>query len=724
MTGSYQPWIVALSVIVAMSVSYAALNLSAQVARSKGVVANAWLTGGAITMGVGTWSMHFIGMMALKLPVPLAYDVGITLLSLLLAIAASAYALSITSARQISTVQLMTSAAVLGAGICGMHYVGMSSITMVPGIEYATMPLLLSIVIAVAASFVALWLFVSLRHGRNWRMQVARVAAAVVMGLAISGMHYVGMAATIFAPGAYCVGGVKLEQGWLALTVAIVALGLIGIASVLLLIDIHMRSRARAHAAQLERANEQLQHAASHDGLTGLPNRSLLTDRLQQAIAHAQRSGTSFAAVIIDLDRFKSVNDSLGHLAGDELLREMASRLSTLLRSSDTLARMGGDEFVLLLRDMHARADIERVLAKVQAEITRPLVVAAVELQITSSVGVAIFPQDARDGPTLLKHADAAMYQAKNAGRNAFEFYVEGMASFARERLELESGLRRALDRGEFVVHYQPKVDTQTGRINGAEALIRWMHPTRGMVPPGDFIPLAEETGMILPIGEWVLREACRQLRRWHDAGFGRLRMSVNLSAEQFQQGNLVSMVKSALKDAGIDPTYLILELTESSVMRDAERSVRILTQLAALGVRISVDDFGTGYSSLSYLRRLPLHKLKIDRSFIRDIETSRDDAQIVRAIVSMAHSLKLEVTAEGVENEAQYAFIRELGCEQYQGFLCSAPVPPEDFVETLRSTLSPTQKLKVLGSAAVTKLLGSTGAHPIWTEGASDTSG
>ncbi|MET0291114.1 MAG: EAL domain-containing protein [Steroidobacteraceae bacterium] len=715
MTGFYHSWIVALSVLVAMSVSYAALNLSAQVARSSGIAARLWLGGGAMTMGIGIWSMHFIGMMALRMPVPLAYDIVITLLSLGLAIAASAFALSITASKHISTSRLLQSAVMLGAGISSMHYVGMSSITIHPGLEYDALLLPVSILVAIAASFAALWLFVRLRHGRDWRMQVARIAAAVIMGFAISGMHYIGMAATIFAPGSFCVGGIQLDQGWLALTVAIIALGLIGITSVLLLIDLHMRSRARRHAVQLEQANEQLKHAASHDGLTGLPNRNLLNDRLQHAIALASRNRSQFATVVIDLDRFKSVNDSLGHQAGDELLREIAQRLSPLLRATDTLARMGGDEFVLLLNDAHVRSDVDNVLHKVQREIGRPMLVAGVELQISSSLGVAMFPADGREGATLLKHADAAMYHAKNGGRNRCEFFVEGMATFARARLELESGLRKALANGEFVLHYQPKVETQTGRIDSAEALIRWEHPTRGIIPPAEFIPIAEENGMILQIGEWVLREACQQLRRWHDAGFGRLRISVNLSAEQFQQANLLAIVKSAIEAAGIEPGWLEIELTESSVMRDAERSVHVLRQLAEYGVRISVDDFGTGYSSLSYLRRLPLHKLKIDRSFIRDVETSRDDAQIIRAIVSLAHSLKLQVTAEGVENDAQYNFIRSLGCEEYQGFLCSEPVSADNFIETLRASMTPTQRLRALGTAAVSRLLAATGNQPVW---------
>jgi diguanylate cyclase (GGDEF)-like protein len=391
--------------------------------------------------------------------------------------------------------------------------------------------------------------------------------------------------------------------------------------------------------------------------------------------------------VAFDLDRFKAVNDSLGHAAGDELLRQITTRITGALRSSDTLARMGGDEFVALLPGVSTRAEAQNVLGKVQTAVAEVMKLSDIEVCVTSSIGVAFFPQDAREPVTLLKHADAAMYHAKNQSRDNLQFYAEGMGAVDRERLELENDLRRAITNGELAVHYQPKVEVASGRIRGAEALLRWNHPVRGLVPPSVFIPIAEDTGLIQPIGEWVLREACRQLRRWHDDGFTHLHMAVNLSAEQFCQEDLVRRVKDAVHDAGIHPHCLELELTETAVMRDTERSVRLLDEIVALGVRISVDDFGTGYSSLSYLRRLPLHTLKIDRSFIRDIEYSHENAEIIRAIVSLAHSLRLQVTAEGVETNAQHAFIRSLGCEQYQGYLCSTPLPADAFLLTLQKS-------------------------------------
>jgi len=685
MVGVYNPWLVLLSIAVAVFVSHTALNLSSRVARSAyKPTARLWLVGGAVSMGCGIWSMHFVGMLALSLPIALSYNISTTLASLAIAILLSGFALTIASRPQISMKRLAVGAVVMGLGICSMHYSGMSAIEILPVITYEPSLLLASGLIAIAASFAALWLFFRLRKGQSTQMRLARLAAAVVMGLAISGMHYTGMAASRFAAGSYCTTGASANNNWLAITIAVIALAILTITTILLLYDAHLDSKTRKHNEQLREANIQLQHVATHDALTGLPNRLLLADRMEQAIAQAERHRTRFAVMVVDLDRFKSINDSLGHLAGDAMLKEVARRLAVVLRKADTLARLGGDEFVLILNEIPRAQDVESTATRVLADIGTPVKLDDLELHTSTSIGISIYPDDGADAETLLQHADAAMYHAKKSGRNTYQFFAPAMNAFARERLQLENGLRRALSRREFVVHYQPKVDVRSGGIDSAEALVRWRHPTRGLTMPMDFIPLAEETGLIIPIGEWVLREACRQAFAWQAAGLRPLRVAVNLSAQQFKQKNLVDVVCAALTGARLEPHYLELELTESAVMDDPERSIDILRRLSELGVRISVDDFGTGYSSLSYLRRLPLDKLKIDSAFIREVATSRDDAAIVRAIVSLAHNLHLKVIAEGVETPDQLTFLRDLGCDQYQGYHYSAPVPNNVFVAML----------------------------------------
>jgi diguanylate cyclase len=685
--GSYNPWLVTLSFVVAVCVSYTALNLASRVATAQRRYVRMWLAGGALAMGVGIWSMHFIGMLAFTLPIPLSYDIGKTLISLIVAMLVSGFALSIASQKQSGLDRLAGAALLMGLGIAAMHYSGMGAIRIVPFITYEPKLLILSIVIAIVASFAALWLFFRLRGGASWRILMQRMVASLVMGAAISGMHYTGMFASQFAPDSYCIGAAtSASTGWLALLIGSFALGVLLITMILLMYDAHMESRSRAHADALEDANARLRHLATHDSLTELPNRLLLDDRLAQGISYAERRQGRIAVLVIDLDRFKMINDSLGHHGGDELLKEVANRLRGTLRKSDTLARTGGDEFVLIADEVNGQADVEIFAQRLLACFAKPFHILSVDIHTAPSIGISLYPNDGARAEELMVNADAAMYHSKKIGGNTYSFFTPSMNAFAQQRLKLENGLRRALGNGELELHYQPKVDVATGRISSTEALIRWRHPERGLIPPGDFIPLAEETGFILQIGEWVLREACRQARQWQVNGMAPVRVAINMSAQQFRQKNLESIVKSALESANLEPTYLEIELTESAVMHNAAESAAILEQLSRLGVHISIDDFGTGYSSLNYLRRFPLDKLKIDRTFIKDVVANPEDAAIVQAIISLAHSLRLKVIAEGVETEQQLEFLRSLGCDQYQGFFCSPAVMPEAFAEMMRA--------------------------------------
>jgi diguanylate cyclase (GGDEF)-like protein len=413
----------------------------------------------------------------------------------------------------------------------------------------------------------------------------------------------------------------------------------------------------------------------------------LLDDRLQQAMAHADRDMRSFALLVCDLDRFKLINDSLGHRAGDELLQEVARRLLTVVRAADTVARFGGDEFVLIATSIGDAEDAEALAARVMDVLHAPVRIAAIDIHTSPSIGIAMYPDDGVTMQALLAHADAAMYSAKQHGRGNFRRYAPGMDAGTEERVQLESDLHNAVTQNQFELYYQPKVDTRTGEVRSAEALIRWVHPTRGIVSPAEFIPLAEECGLIGTIGGWVIREACRQTRAWQLDGVPTLRVSVNLSASQFRDSGLVDSIRSALDDADLQPRYLEVELTESAVMSDPEKSIAILEQLSAMGVLVSVDDFGTGYSSMSYLRRFPIDKLKIDRVFIDEIVSRQEDASIVRAIVSLAHSLRLKVVAEGVETPAQLDFLKTAGCDEYQGYHFSRPLPAADFERLIRES-------------------------------------
>jgi diguanylate cyclase (GGDEF)-like protein/PAS domain S-box-containing protein len=429
----------------------------------------------------------------------------------------------------------------------------------------------------------------------------------------------------------------------------------------------------------------RIEFLAHHDPLTDLPNRLLLRDRLERAIAHGERTGTRVALLFIDLDRFKTVNDSLGHPVGDRLLREAAQRLRACVREMDTVSRQGGDEFLIVLTELKDGDAVTHVAENILAAMSVPFSLDGHEVAMSCSVGVAVYPEDGHDFDELLKKSDIAMYHAKEAGRNAFRYYTERMNIDALERLDLQNRLRRGLEQGEFILHFQPVVELASNRIVGAEALVRWNSPDGGLIMPGRFIAVAEESGLIVPLGDWVLREACLQLRRWHDAGHRDLFLAVNLSAIQFRRGSVYESVVQALQEAGADPASLELELTESILLQGAEHVLASVRQLKSLGVKLSIDDFGTGYSSLAYLKRFAVDKLKIDQSFVYDLPADADNAAIVGAVVQMAKSLNLQVLAEGVETEQAVEHLRSLDCDYVQGYHFGRPVPADEFAALIR---------------------------------------
>lgn len=687
--GSYSPALVLISLCVAILASYTALDLTGRIATAKGRAVYLWMCGGALAMGSGVWSMHFIGMLAFSLPIDLGYDLTLTLVSLLIAVLSSGFALWLINQPSLPLLQLACGALIMGTGISSMHYMGMAAMRMQPGIDYDPQLFGASLAIAVCASAAALWIAFRLRRQTPYVRQI-RGAAAVLMGIAIVGMHYTGMAAASFPGGSYCGAlGTGLKGDGLVYLVLITTLAVLAVALLTSVLDARLVARTTELARSLTLANQELTQLTLHDILTGLPNRTLLADRIEQAIGKAGEQGTCFALMFIDLDGFKPVNDAFGHHVGDQLLKAVAERLRGHLHSQDTLARIGGDEFVLLV-ELQEPGDAMGVAIKQVNLVSRPYRVAEHDLQLTASIGIVLYPGNGMDQHELLRNADAAMYHAKNAGKNGYSFFDVSMNSDARQQLQLLQDLRVALQQGQFRLHYQPKFDAVRRVPIGAEALLRWEHPQHGLLYPDRFISLAEKTGLIIPIGEWVLGEACRQMRQWLEQGHEDWRIAVNLSAIQFCYAGLVDGVAQALQRNQLPANHLTLEITETTAMRDADASLLVLQRLSDMGVDISIDDFGTGYSSLMYLKRLPANELKIDRGFVRDLEHDSDDAAIVSAIVALGQALGLRIVAEGVETDSQQDFLTRLGCDSLQGYLMGRPVPAEHFMAGLAPREAP----------------------------------
>ena len=679
-SASYSPSLVFISLCVAILASYTALDLAGRIATARGRTVYLWMSGGALAMGFGVWSMHFIGMLALQLPLELGYDLGLTVWSLLVAILSSGFALWLVSQPRLPALQLLFGALVMGAGISAMHYSGMAALRMQPGIDYDPALVGLSLVIAVGASAAALSIAFRLRKHTPY-VHLVRAGASIIMGVAIVGMHYTGMAAANFPVGSFCGAAVDgLSGKGLDNLVLVSSLAVLIIALLTSIFDARLDASTAALANSLTLANEELTQLALHDTLTGLPNRTLLADRISQAMAKVAEQGGCFSLMFIDLDGFKPVNDAFGHHLGDRLLREVALRLREQLRSQDTLARIGGDEFVLLVR-LSEPDDAPQVAARQVSLLSKGFRVDEHDLQISASVGIALYPGNGQTAEELLMNADAAMYHAKGAGKNGYSFFDVSMNTNARKQLQLLQDLRQAVEQNQFRLHYQPKFDATSGQPVGAEALLRWEHPQQGLLLPEHFIELAEKTGLIIPIGEWVLNEACRQMRMWFDQGYSHWRIAVNLSALQFCYSGLVDSVVASLEQHGLPANSLTLEITETTAMSDADASMTVLQKLSQMGVDLSIDDFGTGYSSLMYLKRLPANELKIDRGFVRDLEHDSDDAAIVSAIVALGQALGLRIVAEGVETDTQQSFLTTLGCDALQGFLLGQPLPAEQFM-------------------------------------------
>jgi diguanylate cyclase (GGDEF)-like protein/PAS domain S-box-containing protein len=920
MTGNYNSWLVFLSIVVASFASYVALDLASRVVATRGTPSSSyWLFGGALSMGTGIWSMHFIGMLAFQLPIPMSYDIPVTLASLLIAAIVSGFALHTISHGSLSLRRLLGAGSLMGVGIACMHYAGMAAMQLEPPVRYHLPLFIASVAIAIAAAVVALWIAFQLRTETILSAIWKKAGSALIMGCGIAGMHYTGMAAAIFQPDSVCsVSPQDINNVWLAgaiggitfmllATTLLVSLfdartkvlnalreseerfrgltelssdwywvqdtelrfvategvtdarggitpaahigkrrwelpntavvnqtwdqhravlearqpfhdlvlrrvdsdgeahfvsvsgrpvfdaqrkfcGYRGVAS-----DVTARVRAeeqlaksearfraltelssdlywetdaehrlsqyaygskigpvvpvneligqrrweiaeyvspdeagwRAHRATLDAhlpfrdfevasrragsdklryfslsgepmfaadgaftgyrgvgreiteqktAEARLDQLAHYDTLTGLPNRALLQDRMRQAMARADRGQTLLAVMFLDLDRFKEINDSLGHAAGDEVLKEAARRLQACLRSTDTVGRLGGDEFTVLLEDVHQVEEISILAGKILAAFAEPAEVGGHELHLSTSIGVTVYPLDDQDANTLLKNADIAMYQAKQEGRNNFQFFAAEMGARTERHADLRLRLHRAMERGEFELHYQPQVGFAGGNIFGVEALLRWTDAGLGQVPPGQFIPVAEEMGLIVRLGDWVLREACRQCKAWLDGGLGPLRVAVNLSPRQFRQKKLAQRIGEVLRETGLPAACLEIEITEGIVMKHAERAIKTLTELNQLGVQIAIDDFGTGYSSLAYLQRFPVHVLKIDQSFVQAIRGPADQVPIVNTVIQLAKLLGLKGLAEGVETAEQREYMRAHGCDAYQGYLFCKP--------------------------------------------------
>ncbi|MCK7337828.1 putative bifunctional diguanylate cyclase/phosphodiesterase [Enterobacter cloacae] len=671
---SWDPVLIAISYLVAFIASFLALDSAGKIPLSGRKAAMFWRIAGGVTLGIGIWSMHFIGMLAMQMPMIMSYHLWLTLASLGVAVVASTLAMNIavTGAR-LSPFRLILSTLILSAGVVSMHYTGMAALMLDSPIIWDQRTVGLSILIAIMASGAAIWLAFHLRHQRKG-IFINRILAALVLGAAICAMHYTGMRAAQFGDMTHTLPGGISELG-LSIWVSVTTLSLLGIMLIISLIDSHWRTSRLTE--NLQQLNRQLELQARFDALTGLANRHQMDLRMQDCLRSALLSNKQFAVVFLDVDHFRQVNDTWGHNVGDELLITIAQRITARLTREMTLARLGGDAFILLVPECDDDK-LQTLLPTLLEELRRPLSLCGHTLSTTLSAGVSRYPQDGETLHELKLKADAAMHYVKKAGRNDWAVYRTEMSTAIPANPGFLQELTQALERDQFELWYQPTWHAEEKTIHGFEALLRWRHPEQGVLLPNLFLPSLEQTGLIIPVGNWAIEAACRQLHFWTEQGFAHWTLSFNLSPVQFEQPDIFQIVSSMLQKYNLSPSRLILEVTESTALKNLDRSIELLSAFNQAGITVSIDDFGTGYSNLLMLSVLPAKELKIDKSFVTSMLENEKSRKLVETIINIARTMEMYVVAEGIETEEQRAVLTELGCDYLQGFLFSRPLPAE----------------------------------------------
>ena len=682
---AHNPLLILLAYFVACAASFATLDIAERIGHVEDRHARLrWRALGALCLAVGIWAMHFISMLSFQAPLDIHYDIPVTIASLAIALTAGTVAMEALSHESLRAGQYVFAATFIGLAIAAMHYLGMSAMRSAATQYYEPVRFGASILIAIASSLTALVLAIHLRNGAGKFHVFLKYGASLVLGAGIVSTHFMGMwALHLMAPAGALLQGPSTDNSLqLSLTIALIVM-LIVVGSIsAALADKKLQAKERdllrvnAQLSQLDHARASLAEVAHHDPLTNLINRRGFNQIFSERLAEQQRVHGMLAVMFLDIDHFKRINDSLGHDAGDQLLKVIAERIRSATRASDVVARFGGDEFCILVALQHPE-EARHLAQRVMSKMTDPVALSGRRMVMTTSIGISVFPHDGETCDELLKHADLALYQSKADGRNTLHFFNETLRAQASLELHLEEQLRDSLREGQGLqLYYQPIVDLRTGHVAKLEALVRWQHPTQGLLTPDRFIGIAETNGMIVELDNWVMRQACQDLAQLNGSGFEHLSIAVNCSVLNLARDEWVHDINTALKDAGVPAQRLELEVTENALMGNIGNTMRLLNEIRELGVALSIDDFGTGYSSLAYLKRLPLDMVKIDRSFIVDIPKSVQDMEVVQAIILMAHTLHLKVVTEGVESPAQLAFLSECGCDYVQGYLFSKPAP------------------------------------------------